>query len=224
MTQPTDHFRRRQQGGATIIVALILTTVMGAAAFGLARSSMRELSITGSLVQGTKADKAADAGLDWFITWSHPDNVLANEGGNNGQGLLASTLVGLKRTDFLSYSYPSEVSLDTTRTWDRCATITSPVTGGATNDMVFDTTGALVKQNASGGNPVIQKFDLVIRFLGEHGGGSAGDPSGGTDTRAAGTKDLLWQVTSRGSANIPGSGISFMQSREAVGLQSRAQD
>ena len=223
---PSDTSRERQRGGVAILVALVLTLVMGAAALGLARNSLRELGITGTLVQGTKADKAADAGLDWFLTWSHPDNVKTNAGTTaTAQGVLAATLVGLKTQDFAAFSYPADVTVDSaTRPWDRAATITSPVSDAATNDMVFDTTGAQVKQARSGGNAVVQKFDLVIRYLGAHGGGGVGDPSGGTDPRAAGTTDLLWQITSRGSANIPSAGLAFTQNREIVGLQSRSQD
>ena len=217
--------RGTQRGGIAILVALVLTLVMGAAALGLARSSIRELGITGTLVQGTKADKAADAGLDWFLTWSHPDNVAANEAATaTAQGILAATLVGLRTQDFAAYAYPPGVSLEASRPWDRAATITSPLPDAATNDMVFDATGAAVRQSRTAGNAVVQKFDLVLRYLGAHGGTGAGNPSGGTDPRAAGTTDLLWQVTSRGSANLPAAGHAFTQNREILGLQSRSQD
>jgi hypothetical protein len=218
--------RSSEAGGITILVALVLITVMGAAALGLSRSSIRELAITGTLVHGTKADKAADAGLDWFITWSHPDNVLANEGGGSAQGTVAQTIVYLKRTDWSAYSYPTGVTVDAVnRPWDRAALVTSDVASAATNDMVFDITDAArVKQHSGTGNAIVQKFDLELRFLGERGGGGAGDPSGGTDPKAKGSMDLLWQVTSRGSANIPSAGIAFAQQREALGIQSRSQD
>jgi len=203
---------------------LTLVLVMGAAAFGLSRSSLREMGIAGTVVQGTKADKAADAGLDWFITWSHPENVIVNQGTTTAQGILAQTLVLLKRTDWSTYTYPDGVTVNAaTRPWDRAATITSPL-DDSTNDMVFDTTGSAVRQSSASGNAVVQKFDLEIRFLGEQGGGGAGDPSGGTDPSAKASQDLLWQVTSRGSANIPEAGISFMQTREVLGIQSRSQD
>ncbi|MDP2877513.1 MAG: hypothetical protein Q8O00_15100, partial [Holophaga sp.] len=146
--------------------------------------------------------------------------------GTNAQGILAKTIVGLRSLDYTNASlYPSGVTVDfTTRPWDHAATITSPIAAGDTNDMVFDATGSVVRQTVASGNAVVQKFDLVLRFLGERGGGGAGDPTGGTNPKAKGTLDLLWQVTSRGSANIPSSGISFTQSREALGIQSRSQD
>lgn len=223
---PSRPSRFDEVGGITIIVALVLISVMGAAAVGLSRSSIRELAITGTLVQGTKADKAADAGLDWFVTWSHPDNVQANESTATAQGTLAQTIVGLKRREWWAYSYPSGVTVDVAnRPWDHAAVITSDVAAGATSDMVFDISdSSLVRQSSGAGNAIIQKFDLELRFLGERAVSGPGDPSGGTDPKAKGTMDLLWQVVSRGSANIPSAGISFTQSREALGIQSRSQD
>ena len=216
--------RKRQAGGVTIIVALVLVTVMGAGVFGLARSSLRELAISGSVSQGVKADKAADSGMDWFITWAHPDNIAANAGNATAEGALATTLTSLKRTDWTDSSYyPTGVTL-AYNTWDRAVTINSDGVAGGTSGMVFDTGGPAVSQNSSGGNTLIQRFDLELRFLGQRNTSGSGDASGGTDPKAKGSMDLLWQVTSHGRATVAGTGIAFYQTREAIGVQSLSQD
>lgn len=215
--------RRSETGGVTIIVALVLVSVMGAAVFGLSRSSLRELAISGSVAQGTKADKAADSGMDWFMTWAHPDNVSAFAGVAGAEGALAQSLIWIKRTDWLNYSY---ASLGANRSgladWDRAVKLSSDSIAG---HMVFDTSQtAVVGQNTGTGNAIVQKFDIELRFLGQRSTGGAGDPSGGTDPKAKGTMDLLWQVTSSGRADVTGANISFVQRREAIGVQSLSQD
>jgi hypothetical protein len=225
-SRQTDAFRRPEAGGVTIILALVLVTVMGAAVFGLSRSSLRELAISGSVSQGVKAEKAADSGMDWFITWSHPDNIAANAGLGTAQGTLATTLTSLKRTDWTNSSYyPTGVTMNLgLKPWDRAVTINSDYVVGGTSDMVFNTSGAVVSQNSAGGNALVQRFDLELRFLGQRNTSGSGDPSGGTDPKAKGTMDLLWQVTSHGRATVSGTGVFFHQAREGIGVQSLSQD
>ena len=218
---PSAASRPAEAGGVTAILALVLVVVMGAAAFGLSRDSLRELAISGSVSQGAKAENAADSGMDWFITWAHPDNVTAFTGAAGAEGALAQSLQWLKRTDWASYSYGSLGATLSSRAWDRAVTLNADAIAG---NLVFDTTGAVVQQSAARGNAVVQKFDLELRFLGQRSTGGIGDPSGGTDPKAKGTMDLLWQVTSHGRAEVTGTGITFVQRREAIGVQSLSQN
>ena len=99
----------------------------------------------------------------------------------------------------------------------------------STSDMVFSRKDGLVKQTAAKGNQVTQKFDVTVRFLGFVASSmtaGAGQASGGTTPASLSTQDLLWQVVSEGSANIPTSNttyLQFRQRREVIGVQSLGQ-
>ena len=58
-----------EQGGVVIIAALMLLMLLALATFGLSRTVLREVGISGNTFQGGRADAAADAGLDWFMAW-----------------------------------------------------------------------------------------------------------------------------------------------------------
>ncbi len=227
--------RARERGGMTIIVALVLIVLMGLAAFGMSRNSLRELATTGSVLQGSKASGAADAGLDWFVTWAHPDNVaLARlNSGALGNYTLAKALTDIKTPDW--YTALSNdgllASTSSSRLWDMAAAINSNETQMANSDMVFDNNsqGTVLQAKNSGGNPVVQSFNLQVRFLGFQpvfltGGG--GNAAGGTNQAANSTQDTAWQVISTGTAAIPiggGNYIRYQQRREMIGTQSLAQ-
>lgn len=215
---------QRQRGGVAILVALVLLVVMSVAAFGLSRSTLRELFSVGTVVQGTKAAEAAEAGIDWFITWSEGNNQVAAIGSKGGNALLSQSMVNISDTGWSANAYPAGVTKHWTTTgmeWDRAFTITSalPSSGSDANEMVFDTTKSVVKQTEAAGNSVIQKFDVSVRFLGfmptslTTGGGN---PSGGTALGSQSQQDLLWQVVSTGTANIKGASLAFTQRREAI--------
>lgn len=227
--------RASERGGVTIIIALVLIVLMSLAAFSLSRNSIRELATSGSIIQGDKASAAADAGLDWFVVWSHPDNValaLVNPGaiGNNA---LAKAITDIKRPDwYAALSHDNLLaSSASNRTWDMAALVKSQETQMATNDMVFDNTAnATVLQSKNNtGNPVVQSFNLQVRFLGFQpvtltGGG--GNASGGTNPNANGSQDIAWQVISTGNAAVPiggGNYIRYQQRREMIGTQSLSQ-
>lgn len=217
---PSLKRQARQRGGATIVIALLLLVVLSVAAFGVARGAIRDLSQAGTLTQGTKAEEAAEAGLDWFIIWSHPDNA-AQATSSEGNKALVNGISAVKA--------PGWTQTDTAHfeVWDRAFRVVS--TPDQTSDMVFSRKDGLVKQTAAKGNQVTQKFDVTVRFLGfvassmTAGGGQA---SGGTTPAALSTQDLLWQVVSEGSANIPTSStthLQFRQRRETIGIQSLGQ-
>lgn len=209
-----------QRGGATIVIALMLLVVLSIAAFGVARGAIRDLSQVGTLTQGTKAEEAAEAGLDWFIIWSHPDNA-AQATSNEGNKTLVNGISAVKAPGW------TQTDTDHFEAWDRAFRVVS--TPDQTSDMVFSRTGGLVKQTAAKGNQVTQKFDLTVRFLGFVASSmtaGAGQASGGTTPASLSTQDLLWQVVSEGSANIPTSNttyLQFRQRREVIGVQSLGQ-
>lgn len=219
--------RTRQRGGMTIVMALVLLAVMSLAAFSLSRNAIRELSTTGHVIQGGKASEASDAGLDWYLVWSAPSNVslsLASPG-SVGNNLLAKALSDLQlypnfygalQTDGL-LAYTSA-----TRTWDPAALITSTESQTASNDMAFDNTSAAAVYQAknSGGSPVIQRFDLLVRYLGQEAPAYTGTPTSqiGFGGPSAG-QNILWQVQSTGYAAVPiggGDYLRYQQRRELI--------
>ena len=227
--------RASERGGITIIIALVLIIVMSLAAFSLSRNSIREMASAGSIIQGDKASAAADAGLDWFVVWSHPDNVslaMANPSaiGNNA---LAKAITDIKSPNWYTALSNDNLLASTAsnRAWDMAALVTSQESQMASNDMVFDNSAnATVLQSKNNtGNPVVQRFDLQVRFLGFQpvvltGGG--GNASGGTNPNAISSQDTAWQVTSTGNAAVPiggGNYMRFQQRREMIGTQSLSQ-
>lgn len=213
MTNRTLSCRMRrlsERGGGTIVLALVLLVIMSLAAFGVSRASLRELATSGSVSQGTKAAEAADAGLDWFLVWSDADNASAAASATGNQQL---------RTRLPQLLDPGYVQTDLVhfQPWDMAFRLTSDPTDAA-SDMVFDIADASVKQNAASGNEVVQKFDLMVRYLGQHGS----DPTGGTDPSMAGRTLKRFQVVSEGSTNVAlGGGLfqQFRQRREMTGFR-----
>lgn len=228
MHRSTSHSKlRHQRGGVAILLAISILAIMSVGAFSLASTSLRELTTTGNVMQGSKAAEAADAGLDWFVVWAHPDNVKATLGNTTAAGLLADAMTGLRSDTFATYPYKSGISFLGGAT-DRVARISSSETAMSTSGMVFANNDGLVTQNAAGGNKIIQRFDLTVRFLGFQpvaltGGG--GQAAGGTNPNAAAAQDLLWLASSDGYASVDtGSGyIRFNQRRDMVGLQALSQ-
>lgn len=224
-----------QLGGMTIVMALVLLAIMSLAAFSLSRNAIRELSTTGHLIQGDKASEASDAGLDWFIVWSHPDNMTLAYASPGAVGNLA---LAKAMNDIKSPNWWSALNADgllastsTSRNWDMAALVTSQESQTASNDMTFDNTNAATVMQAtnSGGSPVVQRFDLQVRFLGfKTGTGTSGSggASGGTNQAALGSQDTLWQIVSTGYAAVPignGNYLRYQQRREMIGSQALSQ-
>lgn len=220
-----------QQGGMTIIMALGLLVVMSLAAFNLSRNAIRELSTTGHTIQGNKAAEASDAGLDWFIVWASPFNSASAFASTAvGNLALAKAMNDIQDPNWYGALSADGLLANASRTWDKAALITSQESQIASNDMVFDNTNtaAVLQATNSGGNPVVQRFNLQIRFLGSYTplltspGGLA---AGGTNPLAAATQDNFWQVISTGYAAVPAgaSYIRYQQRRELIGSMPRAQ-
>ena len=211
----------RQQGGMTIVMALILLVVMSLAAFSLSRNAIRELTTSGHLIQGDKASESADAGLDWYLVWSLPANTsLAYSTTTSlGNNLLAKALTDLTALDWHTRLANDGLLLNTSSSmnWDRAALVTSQESQTADNQMVFDntSTSAVYQAKNSGGSPVVQRFDLQIRWLGKDDltltGTASGSNGGGTN--------YLWQVISTGYAAVPmggGNYLRYQQRRELI--------
>lgn len=232
---PASSPRASERGGITIIIALVLIVVMSLAAFSLSRNSIRELTTAGNIIQGDKASAASDAGLDWFVVWSHPDNVslaLLNSGAV-GNYTLAKAITDIKSPNWYT-SLSNDGLLASTasnRTWDMAALVKSQESQMSTNEMVFDDTAntTVLQSTNNNGNPVVQSFNLQIRFLGFQpivltGGG--GNASGGTNQAANGSQDTAWQIVSIGNAAVPlgnGNYLRYQQRREMIGTQALSQ-
>jgi hypothetical protein len=63
--------RRRERGGLTILVAFMLLAIMSIAAIQVGSSGLRDLATSGNASTGRKASEAAEAGLDWTLTWMY---------------------------------------------------------------------------------------------------------------------------------------------------------
>jgi len=208
--------RKAELGGITIIVALILLAVMTVGAFSLSRNTLRDATTSGYSLQGIKAAEAGDAGLDWFLVWGHPDNEPAATS-TARQALVES--MALMQVKNSPPTYPG-------RPWDVAKDFISTDADTA-DDMAFDTSGAKIKQNASGGNATRQRFDLFVRFLGEaeygaSGASESGDPAKGKANKS-GASDLRWQARSTGIASVDSGTLVYRSVREMVSLQSRRQ-
>jgi len=233
ITSPQAHDKHAEWGGMTIIMALVLLVVMSLAAFSLSRNSIRELATTGHIIQGDKAAEAGDAGLDWFIVWSHPDNMVSAFANSSALGniKLAKAMNDLKSPNWYTALSNDGLLANSSKTWDMAALISSDESQIASNDMVFDNTNqaAVLQAKNSAGSPVVQRFDLQVRFLGLQTNvlnSGSGGASGGTNQAAQGTQDTLWQVISTGYAAVPiGSGnyLRYQQRRELIGSQALAQ-
>lgn len=193
-TPTSSLLRTRQQGGLTIVMALVLVGVMGAATFSLSRNAIRELSMAGTIIQGNKAGAAADAGLDWVITWGQGGVKLADFTAANPSASQNKMLSDMKGTLSSTTGYPATTIL-----------------GKGVQAMSLNWGTATTDQN----------FDLEFRFLGalpagRQGGGSSDNSgaSGGTKVSGA-TGDYVWRVLSTGRAT-PNLGQTFQAQRELV--------
>lgn len=183
--------RPRERGGVTILLALILLIVMGAAALGLNRNTLRELAMVGNLVQGEKAGAVADAGLDWVIIW--------------GQG------AWMKEPDFASaHATGNQAAL--------VATLKTAVRTGQTTPWTLAADATMTMAGKSGTTTTAQSFDLSIQPLGAlTGQGTAAssnnnEASGNTDPNSGFLRSTQWLITSVGKAN--NNGVVFQASRE----------
>ena len=194
-------FQSRQQGGLTIIMALVLVSVLGAAVFSLSRNVVRELSMGGTVIQGEKAAAAADAGLDWVITW--------------GQG-------HMKPADYGTASATGgEVAL---------VTALNTIMAGTNMGVPVTITGATDPSRTisnGGAAATTQTFDIQLQCLGA-GWGNA--PAGGTgglssdNNAASGYKKggqststpVGWRILATGHATPVGTGQTYQAQRELI--------
>ena len=227
LSLPTS--RESERGGVTIIVALVLVVLMSLAAFSLSRNAIRQLASSGSILQGGKASEASDAGLDWYLVWAGADNQTAAlaSGTASGNKNLAQALYDMTHYPTDWYTHLSNdgllASTDSTRTWDMAASITSSESDAATSDLVFDNTAGTVLQSTnSAGNPVVQSFDLTVRYLGTIQPALTSNQSGasgGTNASQNTVGELYYQVSSLGKAAVPlggGNYLRYQQRREMI--------
>jgi len=185
--------RTEQQGGLTIVMALVLVGVMGAATFSLSRNAIRELSMAGTIIQGNKAAAAADAGLDWTITW--------------GQG-------GVKFSDFTAASpAASQIYFLAGLKQSLDPVLGHPILNLSGSGKPAMSMGTVATTD--------QNFDLEVRFLGNlaagrASGGSSNNSGASGDTKVDAAKgDFVWRVLSTGHAT-PKDAQTYQAQRELV--------
>lgn len=206
--------RRSQQGGITILTTLGLLVLLTVLVFSLGKSSIRELTVTGTVWQATKASEAAEAGLDWFLLWSNKDN-LASATSRDRDRLVAAFQQLNTTGSWQTSSYLMNPRTPASDTWDRAAIIRS-TEQSADSDMVLSNAGAQFLQ-ASTGNATVQSFDIIFRYLGSPMVGAVSGAAGGSGNTAGQTTGRtgrtynLYQVQSRGKASVPTGSTSYIR-------------
>jgi Tfp pilus assembly protein PilX len=183
-----------------ILVALMLIVLLTLAGIGASRNAIRELSITGDVVQGAKANASADAGLDWFQAWSYSANTGAGGVGNTIPTIMSNLQNG---------------------------TLTNSA-GQATTTLQSASLGGDMVMGASNSN-VLQNFDIQLTFLGllaQQTGSSGGGNHAGTGNNAT-TNFNLWGVTAVGRSTVQDSTghaiMAFQNQRQALSLTPQQQ-
>ncbi len=203
-------FWRTQQGGITILTTLGLLVLLTVMVMTLSKNSIRELSISGTVWQATKASEAAEAGLDWFILWTNKDNASGATSQDRDRLLAAFQQLNTSGT-WQSSSY----LLNSSNTWDRAFAVRSTEKSTA-SDMVFSNAGTDFKQ-ALTGNVTLQSFDVMCRYLGDPAVGTVSGAAGGLGHTAGNTTGRtgrsmnLYQVQSQGKASVPTGSSSYIR-------------
>jgi len=193
-------FYQKQQGGMTIIMALVLVAVLGAATFSLSRNVVRELSMAGSVIQGEKAAAAADAGLDWVITW--------------GQGHVSDA----------DYSAASPTSGQKALVDG----INNQMLGIATGTpiTIYGVSDTAMRMDNGGAAAARQSFDVELRYLGKGwgnapivgGGGSSDNTAASNDTKGnlASITPKGWRGLITGYATPTSTSQTYQAQREVI--------
>lgn len=204
--------RPRERGGIAILTVLMLLVLATVVAFAMGRVTIRELTVSGTSWQGAKASEAAEAGLDWFILWSNPDNqALATE--RHRQNLVEA-ISDLNAPSTWGDPLINTYLLDSGKTWDRAVRVASSETDTDT-DMVFQNYGTGFQQSsATTGNAVVQSFDLTFRYLGTPLISTVSSGTGsttGVGSGKTGRQLNLYQLQSTGKASVPMGGTDYMR-------------
>jgi Tfp pilus assembly protein PilX len=204
--------RNREQGGIAILTVLMLLVLATVVAFAMGRVTIRELAVSGTTWQGAKASEAAEAGLDWFILWSNPDNQ--NLAAERHRQNLVEALTRLNAQSTWSDPSINTYLLDSGKTWDRAVRIPSSETD-TDSDMVFANSGTGFRQSsATTGNSVVQSFELTLRYLGTPLINTVSSGTGsttGVGSGKTGRQLNLYQLQSTGRASVPIGGSDYMR-------------
>lgn len=66
-------FQASERGGIVIMACFMIIVFLSLTVFTLSRNVIRETAITGSVIQAGRSESAADAGIDWYLTWAQPN-------------------------------------------------------------------------------------------------------------------------------------------------------
>ena len=185
-----------ESGGLTILMALVMLVVVTVAAFGLSRSSLRGVLITGNESTGRKAFEMADSGLDYVISWGSP---YANTAATPTAATLQTNMGNLLNAIDTPDAPGAGGFIDPSGTL-RYKMLASTVGG----DMTPSPSAYLQK------SAVTPAFDLEVRYLGQVPLQNTG--SGGFIK----SNRSFWLVRTTGRANIGDTGQSFISQREAL--------
>jgi Tfp pilus assembly protein PilX len=227
----------REQGGIVILLAFIILTIMTVAAFGVSRTSLRDLAMVGNESTGRKASEAADSGMDWTITWSNPSagsrivSATTSTGGNASyisQDTLtgAAAVVQTRMADLLAAIGDSTLRVSKSdpvpnSSGDGNYGNMSSKTGALrffmrSLDYTPSTAPELFQTGYTTGSTtflqpsqVQQAFDAEVRYLGDS---FASKASGSRAKKQGG----LFLISIVGRANIQGTTQSFIARREAL--------
>lgn len=221
--------RSTEAGGIVILLALILLSIMTVAAIGVSQGALREAAITGNESTGRKASEAADAGIDWAITWANPEAFsLASTGAAQAmQNAMSGLLTAAGSQDPGARPSVSTDPLPGTPAQSNYTDygILNSTTGSLrvflrSGDADYQNTALFLTKPSSGNtlfkqttSQVVQAFDLEVRYLGAP---LASRASGGKAKKTGN----LFLIHSLGRANITDNAgktlQSFIAQREAI--------
>jgi len=194
-------FRHRERGGIVILVALMLLVLLSIAAFGLSRTVIREMGISGNVSQAGRAEAVADAGLDWFMAWEND--------AQKGNTPPASADQAKKLVEAINSTYATGISL---------ADNSSKLVWNAN----VSSKDGMVLQGTNDDGSASQAFNLRLLCLGKDDGAqpgsgetTRGNPSGGTNVRTNIEQLYAWEAISTGQALLPGDAWRFQAARAA---------
>jgi type II secretory pathway component PulK len=183
--------RSHERGGIAILVALILITLLTVMSVSLARSSIREIAISGTSYRATQTNVTGDSGLDWAVTWLAPANRTA-AGGSTPQKALA---------DLTDYSLGK-------------VNTALPITGAA--KWVDINAAKYVGENGGQiSSGISVDTDSAFQLSLSHLGVSSPPLTEQVDVDSR-NMPILWRSRSDGTHTPAAGGLSYTQSRELI--------
>lgn len=190
----------------TILATLALLILVTILTFALGRNALTEVASSGTVWQSARASEAAEAGLDWYLLWTNPENAAAATDRDRQRLVEAfrqlNTLGAWQSSPYLlNPGWVDSAGV----AWDR-AILVGSTEGSSASDMVLTRSGTGFLQT---GLATVQSFDVTVRYLGKSDVAEVSAAQGGTGSTAGGATQQtglassLYQVQGIGKASVP---------------------